>query len=268
MKKLAALLMLLCLLACSMPALADEAPGLSAINATDTYEAKVTRKIRFMGEGLLDHYYIMQGAATDGEYGYFIVESRAETLCSIVKIDLNTWKIVDRVYELPVDHGNSMAYNARLDQFIIVHCKPTRNRLSFVDRETLTVVSTLDMPIDMCSISYNELRDQYVIGHYDNRHFSICDSGFNILTTLDTQEGTFNNQGSDCDDQYIYLIEWDKSKLNSNHIIVYDWYGNYVNQVTVKSMNEIESMFHTEDKLVITFFAQQADVYEAEIVVK
>ena len=56
MKKLAALLMLLCLLACSMPALADEAPGLSAIKATDTYEAKVTPNIRVPGEGLLEHY--------------------------------------------------------------------------------------------------------------------------------------------------------------------------------------------------------------------
>lgn len=265
-KKMLALCLLVSLLLCS--AAADEAYGLNEIGAEGTYEAKVTRKIRFMGEGLLDHYYIMQGAATDGEYGYFIVESRAETKCSIVKIDLATWEIVDRVYDLPTDHGNSMAYNAKLDQFVIVHCKPNGQRLSFLDRETLSVVSTLDMPITMCSISYNEARDQYVIGHYDNRHFSICDSAFNILATYDTYGDTFNNQGSDCDDKYIYLIEWDKQQLNSNHIIVYDWDGNYVNQVTVKSMNEIESMFHTADKLVITFFAQQADVYEAEIVVK
>ena len=266
MKKLLVLCLVCSMLLCS--AMAETAYGLNGITADGTYEAKVTRKIRFMGEGLLDHYYIMQGAATDGEYGYFIVESRAMTLCSIVKIDLDTWEIVDRVYELPLDHGNSMTYNPKLDQFIVVHCKPNGQRLSFLDRETLTVVSTLDMPITMCSISYNEKRDQYVIGHYDNKHFSVCDSEFNILATYDTYEDTFNNQGSDCDDEYIYLIEWDKKMLNSNHIMVYDWDGNYVNQVTVKSMNEIESLFHTADKLVITFFAQQADVYEAEIVEK
>lgn len=268
MKKLLTALCLLLSVLTISAALADSAPMLCDVTAGTDYTAKLTKKLTFVGEGLQDHYRIQQGAGTDGTYGYFFLLSNPDAACAIFKVDLSDWSIVNTVYNVPVEHGNDLTYNPNTGELIAVHCMPTRNRLSFIDPDTLAVTRTLDLPIDMCSLSYNAARDQYVIGHYDNRHFSIADSEFNILATYDTAEGTFHNQGSDCDDQYIYLLEWDKSKLNANSIVVYDWDGNYVATVVVKSMQEIEAIFHTEDKLVIALNAQRSDVCEATISVK
>lgn len=250
------------LMLCLSTSLADSEVTLNDIKSVDEYYVKLTRKLRVE---VKNNYYIQQGSATDGEYGYFLVESRADLKCAIYKIDMSNYKIVNQVYDVPVEHGNGMAFNPHTNQFVVVHCKPTSNRLSFIDRDTLSVIDTLDMPIEMASIAYNANRDQYVIGHYGNRHFSILDNEFNILHTYETAEGTINNQDADCDDKYIYLLEWDSAKENANSIVIYDWEGNFVNQITVKSLNEIESMFHIGDQVVLAFYSRQCDIQEARI---
>lgn len=263
---LCALIMMMALIPCASAE--DFAPMLSEIDGDVAYVATVKKQASFLGDGLMSHYVVQQGAATDGEYGYFLVLSNVDNACAIFKVSLTDWSIVETVYNVPVEHGNDLTYNPVTGQLIAVHCKPTKNRLSFIDPATLEVTGTLDMPIDMCSLSYNAARNQYVIGHYDNRHFSIADADFNIIATYDTAEGTLHNQGSDCDDRYIYLLEWDKKKLHSNSIVVYDWEGNHVSTITVKSMSEVEAILHTDDTLVIAFYAQRTDVCTAQVAPK
>ena len=195
MKKL---LSMLCLLLCAVllcaPALAEETTvTLNEITTEGAYEARLTRTGKFMGEGMQDHYYVQQGACTDGEFGYCLLESRVDNACAMFKLDLNTWEILEVKYNIPVEHGNGMAYNPKTNQFVVAHCKPTTNRLSFLDHDTYEVVGTLDLPFDFLSVGYDAVNDRYVMGHKDGRTFSILDAEFNETARHTIIEGFCNN---------------------------------------------------------------------------
>lgn len=269
MKKLISLIcLLLCASMFAVTALADETVTLSDVTADGTYEAKLTRTIKFMGEGMLDHYYVQQGSCTDGVYGYFLLESRVDNACALFKLDLNTWEILDVKYNVPVEHGNGMAYNPNTNQFVVAHCKPTTNRLSFLDHDTYEVVGTLDLPFNFLSVGYDAVNDRYVMGHKDGKTWSVLDGEFNEIARHTILDGFCNNQDLDCNENYIYFLEWDTDKLYASNISIYDWDGNYINYIKLKSMNEVESMFHIGDRVILPFYTKAADIYEAEIIRK
>jgi len=262
-----ALLAALCLLL-SCTALAEEKITLADLSAEHVYEAKLTRVVKFMGEGLMDHYYVQQGAATDGEYAYCLLESRPDAACGMFKLSLEDWSIVEIVYNVPVEHGNGLTYNSRTNQFVVSHCKPSTNRISILDHDTYAVLDVFDLPMPVLSIAYDEVGDRYVVGHKDGVHFSVLDSEFNIVATHTMVPEYTNNQDCDCDENFIYLLEWDTDKLYSSNVSVYDWDGNFVTSIVLKSMNEVESMFHFDDRIIFPFYTKQADLYEATLKIK
>ena len=242
-----------------LPAAVAEGLTLRDLSPDHVYEAKLTRLIKFTGEGLMDHYYVQQGACTDGEYAYCLLESRPDAACGMFKLSLEDWSIVEIVYNIPVEHGNGLTYNSKRDQFVVSHCKPSTNRISILTHDTYEVVE---------SFAYDEVGDRYVVGHKDGVHFSVLDSEFNITATYEMVPEFTNNQDCDCDDQYIYLLEWDTDKLYASNVSVYDWDGNFVTYIVLKSMNEVESMFHYGDKIIFPFYTKAADLYEAELRIK
>lgn len=256
-------ILLCCFLAMTLCAHADAPVNLSDISAGASYYFKNTTKLR---AEVKNSYFIQQGSATDGEYGYFLALSNEKGDCTILKVDLSDYTIVSETPGVAVDHGNGMAYNPRTKQLIVSHCTDHPNRLSFIDKDTLTITGSVEMPMRVISVTYNESRDQYVVVHNHDRQFSILDSQFNILSTYDMVEDMFSNQDIDCDDQYIYLLQWQSSNgSNVNYIGVYDWDGNYVNRIKVRSLSEIESMFHIGDRVILAFYAGQVIVGEAQL---
>ena len=160
MKKLLIALCLLLSLAClAVSACADEQVTLKDVNSTDSYIAKTVRRARISGEGLNDHYKVQQGSATDGTYGYFLLESKITSQCALVKVSLEDFSIVEIKYDLPVDHGNDMTYNAKINKLVVVHNKPHYTWISLIDPDTLEIVETKDLGFKMFSIGYCEERD-------------------------------------------------------------------------------------------------------------
>ena len=53
--------------------------------------------------------------------------------------------------------------------------------------------------------------------------------------------------------------------MYASYIVVYDWDGNHINTIKVKTMSEIEDLFHVGDSLYIAFVAAKSVVYEAAI---
>ena len=158
--------------------------------------------------------------------------------------------------------------DVKTNQFVVSHCKPSTNRISILDHDTYAVVDSFDLPMPVLSIAYDEVGDRYVVGHKDGVHFSVLDSEFNVTATYEMVPEFTNNQDCDCDDQYIYLLEWDTAKLYASNVSVYDWEGNFVTSIVLKSMNEVESMFHYGDKIIFPFYTKAADIYEAELKIK
>lgn len=262
MKKLLSLLLAAMLLCAS--ALAGEAVSLRDVTADGSYLAMLTKKAQFLGDGLKDHYRVQQGCATDGTYGYFLLESKVTRQCALFKLNLADWSIVDVRYDLPVDHGNDMTYNANTNQLVVVHNNPNYNTISFIDPERLEVVSSRELPVPMFGLTYCAERGRYVAGISGTKDFVIYDDEFNELARHSGVDTGYINQGSDCDAQYIYFPQWHDT-MYASYIVVYDWDGNHINTIKVKTMSEIEDLFHVGDSLYIAFVAAKSVVYEAAI---
>ncbi len=257
MKRLLALLMgwlLLCL-----PAMAEDTLTARDLNSTDAFAFSLKRLLVLTPPDTAEYrnYYVQQGCCTDGAYAYTILENQQINKCSIWKLDMKDWSVVKVQYDLPIDHGNDITYNPVRNQLVAVHNKPNYNYLSFIDPETLEMVGTRMMPYKMYSISYEPTRDQYVIGVSGTYHFVILDGDFNTVAYYEGVDTGFTKQNVDSDENYIYFSQW-KGGSKGNVVMVYDWDGNFVTSIRVKSYQEIESVLHVGDEWYITFYSERA----------
>ena len=265
-KRIAALLLSL-LLCLSAAALASEAPLiLRDVTPEGSYKIKLTRKIMLTppNELATRSYHVQQGAATDGEFAYMIMENQIDHLCSIWKVDMQDWTVAQVEYGLDLSHGNCMAYHPARRQLVVVHNKPRYNTISFVDTDTLQIAETVQLSQDMYAIAYCESRDQYVVGISGSFNFMVLDGQLNRVAYYFGEDTGLVKQGVDCDEKYIYFPQNNKD-CTVNQIVIYDWDGNYVNTVRVSSYQEIEDMFHVGDETYIAFNASGSYVYQAKL---
>lgn len=252
MKRILALLTAIMLLIGSC-AFAEEGLTARDINTADAFAFSVKRIKANRSPAEYKDYYVQQGCCTDGTYAYCIVENQVISRCAIWKINLEDGEMVKSRYGLEIDHGNDIAYHPGLNQLIAVHNKPNYTYISFIDPETLEVVSTRELPYKIFSIGYEASRDQYVIGISGTYHFVVLDGDFNTLAYYEGVETGFTKQNVDVDENYIYFTQW-KGGNKGNLVMVYDWKGNFVTQIRVKSYVEIESLLHAGDDWYIAFY--------------
>lgn len=260
MKKPIALILSLCLLLTPiLPALAAE---MSELNATDAFSAKVKRVMTIMppSDYATHRYCVQQGAATDGTYAYFVLENQDQGLGSIWKVSLADWRVVDCAFELPIDHGNDMTYNPNTGLLVVVHNKPNYDTISMVDPQTLTVVDSRVLPYRMYGIAYSAERDQYAIGLSGSYDMVILDGEFNEVARYSGVDSGLVRQGMDCDENFIYFAQNSEDDL-VNVIMAYDWSGQFVTQVKVKNMQEIEAMFHVGSDYYLAFHSGGTYLY-------
>lgn len=260
MKKPAAFLAAFCLtLALTLPALAAE---MSELNATDAFSAKVKRMTTLtpLSDYAYHRYCVQQGAATDGTHAYFILENQDQGLGSIWKVDMTDWHVVERAFELPIDHGNDMTYNPNTGLLVVVHNKPNYGTISMVDPQTLTVVDSRVLPYRMYGIAYCAERDQYAIGLSGSYDMVILDGDFSEVASYPGVDSGLVHQGMDCDEHFIYFAQNSDDDL-VNVIMAYDWSGQFITQVKVKNMQEIEAMFHVGSDYYLAFHSGGGYVY-------
>ena len=265
LRRFASIILVLCLILSAVSALADNIT-LSNMDLSTPIKATLRRITQISGEDTREHrhYRVQQGSCTDGTYAYMILESQTDYKGSLWKVDLADGHVVNCVYGLPIGHGNDMTYNPKTGMLIVVHNKPDYDTISMIDPETLEIVETRKLTQNMFCITYNEERDQYVVGISGGYNFSILDADFNVVAFKVARNTGLVTQGADCDSRYIYFPQC--SKDNSvNRIQVYDWDGNYIDYIRVSGYQEIESMFHVDDDLYICFNAQGGYLYKAKL---
>ena len=197
---------------------------------------------------------VLQGGCTDGEYFYIVLENQSVSPSTniIRKIDVSTRKIVLDSEPISIDHGNDLCYNANLGQIVAVHNAPNRDRISFIDPETLKVVETKTIMYQIFSMSYNPETDRYVLGLSGGQNFVITDSDFNYVGKrmhVGLNNG-YTTQGIDSDDKYIYFLLY---KVNC--IVVFDWSGKYIKTILLTGYDqEPESIFHIGPKVYVAYY--------------
>lgn len=187
-----------------------------------------------------------QGACADSKYAYIAINHGYTT---ILKYDINTWKLVKKSSGLSLNHANDMTYNIRTGSIVVCNNSPNFNTISFVNPDTLRVTGTKKIKHKIYAISYNATYDRYVVGLSGTYDFAILDKNFKLIKKYKGYKSGYLRQGSDCDDNYLYFIQ---SGGGGNLIVVYDWSGRFVDTITIKNSKEAENIFHCNNKFYTT----------------
>lgn len=236
------------------------------INGFDDIDFSTVKEISFSSELVRENMHgasatILQGGCTDGEYAYFCSLNGYADTCSISKYKIDTWEEVARTYSIKVDHGNDIAYNKDKDCLVVCHNSPNRTLVSFVDKDTLEITETIEIPLEIYSITYNARKNKYVVGISYTHDFAILDKNFNVLETIKgVKPASTTKQGMDSDNKYIYFL------LSSpNAISVYDWKGNHYGVFELNDeakKYESENIFLHNDDLYIGYNYEFGRVYK------
>lgn len=192
-----------------------------------------------------------QGSTTDGKYWYQGFYRRddgsnqANNDCMILKVDMETGKVVAQSEIMQLNHINDITYNSRLGYLVVCHNAPFANVISYVDAETLTLVDTFAIDYFIYSINYSAERDMYVAGNSNSQTFRIMDADFKMVGEIiepTSRTASCTTQGGAVDDDFIYFTLY-----FPNVISVYDWDGNFVTLIELEeaiptNLYETESM--------------------------
>ncbi len=234
------------------------AESLSAICSGGSYALSLEHMVSI---DAVDGYTVQQGAATDGKFAYFILENQDEDLCSLWKVDMETWEVVDKAFGLALDHGNDMTYNPNTGRLVAVHNKPHYSWVSIINPETLEIEQTLVTSTGMRSIAYSAERDQYAVGLAGNVHFALLDSDFRYIAKIKCQDPGLTTQGMDCDENHVYFPLYNRV-TGENIVSIYDWEGNFVGDIPMEDNGlEVEAMFNFEGNYYASYYGQGSHTY-------
>lgn len=210
-------------------------------------------------------YLCIQGACTDGTYGYFMMDNTVEDAEKhynyIVKIDLATGEAVKLSEKINLGHANDACYNPDTGRIVVACNAPDREVIRFVDPETLEVTGEKHLSVEIFGITYNAYTGQYVVGLSGGRNLAILDSDFKVIRKLNTDYSSYHkdviydytmgedllSQGIDSDGKYIYFVFSAKAK-NSNwidYLVAFDFDGKHQFTKRIPGTSyEVENIFH------------------------
>ena len=218
-----------------------------------------SRKVQFsslrnMALSSQSRYRFMQGCATDGTYGYFVLcDQNYQNACALIKIRLSDWKVMKVGTGLKIYHGNDLTYNSKKKKLVVVHCEGDFTGISMISPKTLKVTETIHLDEEVNSIAYNSSKDAYVMGVAGTDRFVIKDPSFRTIGEFQALEkGSYTRQGLDAEKYYIYILQ---SRMDEglNRVMVYTWNGLFVTEILLEGNREAESLFHIGKKFVIAY---------------
>ena len=191
--------------------------------------------------GYTDGHYFYQAYITEQAYNENGTTNDSNNKCHIIKQDLTGQEDIVISEELLLGHANDITYDSVNNRLVMY----TRgNNLMFLDPNTLGNLGTYNLGngISFSRMAYNASTDSYLVSlpslANKNIPFKFLNSEFETVAgPFNSNTNTFSltGQGASCDEQYIYLLYWDKSTKTENVIAVYDWNGNFVTSITLKT---------------------------------
>ncbi len=182
-----------------------------------------------------------QGGCTDGTYFYqaFINQNKTDETQNkvrLVKYDMQGNKIKE-TNDMALNHANDITYNSKKDCLVLCNSAGNRQRVTYLNKETLEVTSYVDLGFEIYSIDYNATKDQYVVGIADSHNFRMLDGELNMVgeNTYSPASTTlkYTTQGVGSDDNFIYFVLYYDGEPDI--ITVHDWNGNNITQITLPS---------------------------------
>lgn len=231
-------------------------PSLSTMKSILSSDKPAIATISSPKSQAISGYSAGQGATTDGTYfyNYVMKKSNGKESGVIVKKRMTDWSIVKISKELPLDHGNDMCFNSKKNLLVITNM--TEKRISFIDPETLEIVSSENiskLPGTAWSIAYHAKTDRYVFNAGGN--INIADGEFNIISSFKVPSTGYTGQGMDADDDFIYIPQSAsaENKKEGNIILICSWEKGYIKTVSLDLPIESETMMNYDGRYYMNF---------------
>ena len=198
-----------------------------------------------------DGYSVTQGAATDGTYAYYMMTSSANQKGRILKVDLNNSSIYAAGPVIDIHHANGMTYDSKRKQLVAVGYGAWRQQLSFIDPNSLTLVSQQEIsyPYEIAGVTaagkqngiaaiayikkYNVYlarsrgRDNGAGDSYLNNDIWVINAdNLNVIGHIFVHvTGSYPEtyQSMDADEKYVYYLLSPGSGQSNNIILCLDW---------------------------------------------
>ena len=210
----------------------------------DEFRYAATATERFCVPAPLETNKNVQGGCSDGKkyyYQAFIHRDNAsgqeQNEVRVAKIDMENGEIVRLSRALWLHHANDITYNPKTGKLLVCNNAPHRNWLSVLDPETLEMERTIELPVQIFGITYNEKRDAYAVGISFGKSFCLLDADFRViegsLHSPSPLTERYTNQGIGSDDDFIYFAFWDAKMLRNdpahfqNTVAAYRWDGEF-----------------------------------------
>ena len=182
-----------------------------------------------------------QGGCSDGQRYYYQVlmhyelADRTKDYSCIAKVDMKEKRVVKYSDVLHLDHANDVTYHPKRNLLMVTNNKPSYNRITLVDPETLEIVGYETSPVPLYALDYNPERDMYVAGMSGKREFCFLDRDLKRIDdkTYRTVEFTDRCTKQDicADNNLLYFILWDGKHKDmddfQNLVAIYDWNGRF-----------------------------------------
>ncbi len=238
-------------------------------------------------------YDTVQGSCYGNGYVYYLLYNRDKNKCKIVKLKLDSRRVVKISPAKKLYHGNDMTYNDKTQEIIVAHAAPDGKSLSRVDPKTLKVKKTCKVNLPkvvpgltdskknmrrlenlggyagFSSIAYNELHDQYVAQMYLVRDYMILDSNFTPVRYIrpTAKDGQLYQGIETCGDCIIQCSSFLNDK-KYNILSIYDWDGNYLSKIKLNKGMELESAFVVGKKLYVSYYRSYMKTFIKTITVE
>ena len=157
---------------------------------------------------------------------------------SVIVVDTLTGESTST--SLSMGHGNDMTvYNGKL----YVTSMEETGRIFIVDPDTLDIESYVDFTINgepavSFGIAYDKVNNQFVLEVEDDFVFADTSLVYKSSVAREYLSGS-TRQGFECDGYYLYCPEY-----NKNNIVVYDYTGKFVKEISIPNRHEPEGLFN------------------------
>ena len=235
----------------------------------DEFRYTATASERFCVPAPLETNKNVQGGCSDGKkyyYQAFIHRDNAskqeQNEVRVAKIHMENGEIVKLSRALWLHHANDITYNSKTNKLLVCNNAPHRNWLSVLDPETLEMERTIELPVQIFGISYNEKRNAYAVGISFGKSFCLLDADFRViegsLHSPSSLTERYVNQGIGSDDDFIYFAFWDAYTLKNDPenfqstLAAYRWNGEFAGLIDFDIGHlEPENVCAYSDKLLL-----------------
>lgn len=187
-------------------------------------------------------YSFVQGSATDGTYGYYLLsDQRATPGTSVIcKVDLDTMTIVKQSEPLASRYAGSMTYHPGKNELILASSNADGTTLARISPDTLAVVGTYTVEFKALNIAYDVGRDAFAVGTAGTYDFFLLDGDLQVTDYISAVQTTSAEQECECYADRIFF-----AMSGDNRIYVYHWDGSFAYAITPDLDVDLENLvFH------------------------